>query len=278
MKPNIDPVAAAYLESHPQDAARALARLEQQELSAFLSEIPVNLAAKVLAFMPATAAKRFLSELASEAAAKIVQSMPTAAAAERLQEMERNKLHAILGLLPRTVVMRLRIRLRYPGETVGALTEPDVFSLPYDIRVADAFRLARSSTDRITHYVYVLDRRHRLRGMTDLCELMTQADSVPIARLLRPVPAVFNARTSLRSVQDHPACTSYDNLPVVDREDRFQGILLRDNVYRERQNLVTDRSEQQDLAATQLALADVFWLAGSVFFAGGQSTDQNPGD
>ena len=136
MKPDLDPVATAYLDSHPQDAARALGRLEHRDLANFLSTIPSHLAAKVLGYMPPSGVKRFLLGLSSEAAAKIVEAMPSTAAAERLQGMERSKLNEILGLLPKTVVMRLRIRLRYPGGTIGALTEPDVFSLPYDVRVA----------------------------------------------------------------------------------------------------------------------------------------------
>ena len=68
----------AFLEAHPDDAARVLEHLANEQVAALLGSVPVRLAAPVLAHMLPAVAARSLAQLSDEGAAAIVRGDPAA--------------------------------------------------------------------------------------------------------------------------------------------------------------------------------------------------------
>jgi len=268
----IDAVASAYLELYPREAARTLTRVDNEALLEVVGAVSAEIAAGILQYLPPSSARLCLERLPDEGAAAVLQRMATAPAAERLRGMDRQRVHTLLGLLPRLSAIRLRIRMRHPEGTVGSLVDTDVLTLSSDLKVAEAVRLARSSPDRLIHELYVVDDRGHLRGVIDICDLLAEKDRSPLARITRRVPVVLYARSSLRSVETHPAWLSRDHLPVVDRDGVLQGVLPRSLLQDEEHGVNPDRADAEDLAITQHALADIFWLALSPLFRGASTT------
>lgn len=269
----LDILAAGYLDLHPAEAARTLSRLDERELLALLGATPPHLAAGVLSHTsPATAARQ-LEQLDARKAAEIVARMAIEPALARLRVMPHRPRQTLLAALPRTRAARLRLLLRYPEGSIGALVESDVLTLTAELRVGDALRLARRSTRRIGHSLYVLDERRRLKGAVAVPDLLSESDRVPLSRILQPVPVVLNARISLRAIDDHPAWLTHDALPVVNREGVFQGVLPRSSVLREERSLLAEVETQRELSTTRLALADLFYLAVAALFTADAAGD-----
>jgi predicted transcriptional regulator len=114
----------------------------------------------------------------------------------------------------------------------------------------------------------VLDERRHLAGVVDLCDLLGERDRSKIQRVLHPAPVVLNARAALQTVTNHPAWLTHDNLPVVNREGLFQGVLSRSKVITEEHQLLTEVAERNELSTTRAALADIFWLSVAALFTG----------
>ncbi len=273
----IDAVATAYLELYPREAARTLARVDNEALLQVVGAVSAEIAAGILQYLSPSSARLCLEQLPQESAAAVLQRMATAPAAERLRGMDRHRVQTLLGLLPRLSAIRLRIRMRHPEGTVGSLVDTDVLTLASDLKVAEAVRLARSSRDRLIHDLYVVDDHGRLRGVIDICDLLAEKDRSPLTRLTHRVPVVLYARASLRSVETHPAWLSRDHLPVIDRDGVLQGVLPRALLQDEEHGVNPDRADAEDLATTQHALADIFWLALSPLFGGASTTRSRKG-
>jgi len=273
----LDPVASAYLELYPREAARTLARLEEEQIVELIGSLSAELAAAALEHLGLASSRACLQQLPDDTVAAIIERMPTAPAAERLRGIERARVQRLLGRLPRMTAVRLRVRLRHSEGAVGSLVDTDVVTLSADLKVGDALKLARSGHDRLMHQLYVLDEKRRLKGVVDLCDLLAERDRAPLSRVIQPVQFLLHARASLRSVEGHPGWEALDHLPVIDREGVFQGILERTQLRDEEHGPHSDLADRRDLAITQGALADVFWLAMAPLF-GGDTPRHQPGE
>lgn len=263
-----DSLALGYIERHPRDAARSLGPLSEAELSEVIGSLSPRLGAQLLEYTEPTAATRCLGRLPPGPAARLAAHLPVEFAAERLRSLGRERRRELMAALPRTRAARLRLLLRYAEGTIGAAAQIDVLTLPRDIRVGEAVRLARRSEDRLERSLYVLDADFRLNGMVDLCRLLEEKDRAPLSRIVEPIPAALQARAGLHTVQDHGAWVHQDSLPVVNRQRVFQGVLRRTSVLGQDGGMLAEMSDHRELTTTQWALADVFWLAVTGLFAG----------
>jgi Mg/Co/Ni transporter MgtE len=256
----IDPVTKGYLSLRPAAAARTLSRLDNRDIKAIFEAVPRQLAAGVMEHMSPGAAARCLAQLHPKVAGEILTRIPVPAATAALRQMQRERLKALLATLPRPTAARLRLRLRYSESIIGAFVDADVVTFTPDHRVGDALRLFRRAGQRTGQTVYVLDDRRRLVGAVDLSDLLGQRDRSLLQRAMRPVTLALSVRSAIQTVTNHPAWLTHDNLPVVDRNGVFQGVLWRSKVMEEERELLSEVAERNEQATTRAALADIFWM------------------
>jgi Mg/Co/Ni transporter MgtE len=265
----LDPITKGYLALRPAAAARTLAHLDNREAKAIFEAIPPQLASKVLEHMAPRSAARCLAQLPVRTGSEILARTPVLAATATLRQMDREKVKELLGAMPRPAAARLRLRLRYAERVIGAFVDQDVVTLTPDLRVGDALRLLRRAGRRTGHSIPVLDERRQLIGLVDLSDLMVARDRSMVQGLMRPASIAPNARAALSTVTNHPAWLTQENLPVVNRDGVFQGMLERSRVTEEEQQLLTEVAASNELATTRAALADIFWIGVGAFFLGG---------
>jgi magnesium transporter len=262
----LDPVTKGYLTLRPAAAARTLARLDSRDTRAVFEAMPQQLAVSVLQHMNPRAAASCLAELPVQTAAEILARAPVLTAVAVLRVLQRDQVKTLLAGMPRSAAARLLLRMRYQETLIGAYVDDDVITLRQDQRVGDALRLFRRTGQHTGHVIYVLDEHRHLAGVVDLGDLLGERDRGIIQRLMHPAPVVLNARAALQTVSDHPAWLTHDSLPVVNRDDVFQGVLRRSNVMLEEQQLLTEVADRNETATTRSALADIFWLGVGALF------------
>jgi magnesium transporter len=264
----LDSITKGYLSLRPAAAANTLARLDGRDTKAIFEAMPRQLAAKVLEHMAPQSAGRCLAQLPAKTGSEILARTPLLAAAAALGLMETDKVKALLAQMPRHAAARLRLRLRYSDRAIGAFVDADVVTLTPDLRVGDALRMLRRSGRRSGYQISVLDEHRHLVGVVDLADLIGSRDRSTIQSLMRPADVVLNARAALHTATNHPAWLMHDSLPVVNRNGVFQGVLERSKVTEEKQQLVTEVAEGNELATTRAALADIFWMGVGAFIVG----------
>ena len=264
----LDPITKGYIALHPAAVAGTLAQLGKPEIRALFEAMPRQLAANVMEHMVPRAAAQSIEQLSSKVGADLLARMPVPAAVEVLRMMKREQVKTYFEVMPRPAVARLRMRLRFSETVIGGFVDTDVVTITADIRVSDALRLIKRHSQRMGHSIYVLDEQRRLMGFVDLSELVAARERMTIQRLIRPAPVVFNARAPLQTAANHPGWLTHDNLPVINREGIFQGVLQRSTVMEEESELINRVDDHKELSMTRDALADILWLGVSAIFSG----------
>jgi magnesium transporter len=224
MRNGHEQLAAAYLELHPESAARLLESMPPAEAHAVLGAVDVATAAAVAGQMLPTYAAQWLEREAPDAAARLLERLGSRESAAVLRHLSAEHREAVLGCLGSQWLMAFKLLLSYPTNTVGAWVEPRVLTLPDDCTAGDARdRIARSEQAAPAR-VYVLDRSRRLRGAVGGVALLQVASRKKIASILEPAEALW-ARDSLATAQEHPIWERHTEAPVVNRDEEFIGVI-----------------------------------------------------
>jgi Mg/Co/Ni transporter MgtE len=274
----LDSVTKGYLTLRPASAAQTLVRLDDQDIRAVFQAMPTQLAVKVLEHMAPGSAARCLQLLPRKNIAGILAHTPVQVALASLRLMNSKHVSEILNYMSSARAANLRMRLRYAKMVIGAFIDSDVVTFNADLRVGDALRLFRREGRRTGNSVHVLNEYQHVVGLVHLSDLLGSRDRIPLRYIMHPAPVILQARAAIQSVRDHPAWRDYDSLPVVNRNDVFQGVLRRAKVMVNELQESIDVKEQNDIASTSSALADIFWtVLGSIFVMGpptsGKRTD-----
>jgi len=251
---------SAFLEHHPDDAARVLEQLAVAAGADLLQAIPVALAIPILERMlPSYAAVR-LTAMEPHDAAQRLERMSAPAGARVLRALDSTQAEALLAQLGKEVRARLTLLLHYPEECAGALMDPAGLLLPDDVTVAEAVRRIEQTHVPVACHVYVVDRRNRLIGVVAAGDLLQQRRSMPLRKALRRSAASVPTHAHVGKLRDHPAWERFRTLPVVDREATVQGVLHYDTVQEAYHD--TGRTPGGDgVLHTALTVAGLFWIA-----------------
>lgn len=217
-------ITRAFLETHPEEAARALDHVAAPSCAALLNAVPIKLATEVLRHMLPAHAARCLEHLEPQAVLGLLRALTPQTGAGLLRYLPEDARGAILAELPAGVALGLRLLLSYPDDAVGAWTDTRVPAFASDATTREAVERVRRSRHEAANYIYVVDADHRFRGVVGLPAALRAANRVTLGELLQPADAL-SARAPLSSAREHDGWRELHSLPVVDHEDRFVGAL-----------------------------------------------------
>lgn len=247
----------AFVNEHPADAARLLERLPSDEAAALLADIPADAASEVLRRMSAFGASTALVAMESNSAAAVLALIPLQDTASLLRRIEPALRESLTAALADEARNHVRVLLRYPEQTAGALMDPLVLVLPDDLSVGEALARTRRRARNVYFYVYVTDRSHKLVGVLDLRELLLASAADTLGSVMRPDVSKVRPDTDITTLESHPGWQEYDALPVVDERGVFLGA-IRHLVVRRMQT--GDGTAPGGAGETMLSLAELYWI------------------
>jgi magnesium transporter len=121
--------------------------------------------------------------------------------------------------------------LEYDEQTAGRIMNPHVFALNEDLTVGEAITELQSNRDvEMVFYLYVVDDRRHLVGVTSLRRLLLVAPETPLKRIM--AGDVISARVDMDQEEVARQVASYNLLaiPVVDEENKLVGVITVDDV------------------------------------------------
>lgn len=248
----------AFLQAHPEDAARVVERLPPKDQARLLANAPAG-AGKVMARMAPPTAATCLALMNGERALHIVRELSLDFRLSLLRCMQDHDRERLLQALGPEEGEPLRTLLRYPDNTAGALMDPYLLSVPDDITAGEALRRMRSSHRPVLYYLYVLDREHRLVGVTTLRELMRARPSYALSSVMRREVVRLPAAVRSDDIVKNPHWREFHALPVVDEQGRFLGAIRHETLRRVEQE-VAQNSHKGGTVDTLLALGELYWI------------------
>ncbi len=218
-------VANTFMASHPEDAARVLEQLSPEATAAALELSPPPLAAGVLDRMSLNYAARCLDHTTPAFAAQMLVHLSAEIAVLMLRRIEEGRRNSILAGMASKHGEKLRRNLKYPRGTAGALTDFDVFALLDEVTVQDVIEEARTGAQRVTRYLYAINRDKKLSGVLNMRELFLAPPKKRVSSIMNTHVEKLFVYTDLQSISSHPGWTHYYALPVVEEDDLFLGAL-----------------------------------------------------
>ena len=108
---------------------------------------------------------------------------------------------------------------------------PNVFALTEDLTVGEGISQLQSSRDvEMVFYLYIVDARRHLVGVTSLRRLLLVSPETPLKRIM--TPDVISVRVDTDQEEAARLVASYNLLaiPVVDEENKLVGVITVDDV------------------------------------------------
>jgi len=219
---------------HPADLAQVFGELTDRDREAAFSvlvERHGRLAMEAVSELGPEAGAALLSTRSAEDIAKLVQEIPSDDAAALIDYLPDELSTAVLDLMrPREsgVVENL---LEYDEKTAGRIMNPTVFALSEDLTVGEAITELQNHRDiEMVFYLYVVDERRHLVGVTSLRRLLLVSPETPLKRIM--VADLISARVDMDQEEVARQVAAYNLLaiPVVDEENKLVGIITVDDV------------------------------------------------
>jgi magnesium transporter len=207
------------LESERQAAFTVLVERQPKLAMESASELGPERGAALLSGRSAEEIAKLVQEIASDDAAALVDHLPEELSSEVLELMRRRESGQVESLLD------------YAERTAGRIMNPNVFALSEDLTVAEAVSALQSAINvEMVFYLYVVDARRHLVGVTSLRRLLLVSPETPLKRIM--TADVFSVRVDTDQEEAARLVASYNLLaiPVVDEENKLAGVVTVDDV------------------------------------------------
>jgi magnesium transporter len=219
----------------PADVAQVLhelADLDRKAVFAALSKSDTELAASSLSELSLEEGVELLEILEPERIAEVLQELPSDDATLFIAELPEDLRERLLDLMRIDVSTDVQELLSFPEGTAGRIMTPDVFALKEGMTVGETISaIQNASRDvELVYYLYVIDDRHHLVGVSSLRQLLLVPPTTPLKKIMST--DVISVRTDTDQEEVAQIVARYDLLgvPVVDDENKLVGIITVDDV------------------------------------------------
>ena len=219
--------------SHPADLAAHIEGLSLEKQVSMLRSMTTEDAAEALAELDEEIAGDVLENLHPDEASAILAEMDPDDAADVLDEVEAAHRDILLGNLDVEDAEELRTLMAFAPETAGGLMNSDIIILHQDLTADGAIDQIRTEmVDKETpYYGYVVDDRGQLIGVMSLRDLMLCPPGSRLKEQLHEqdlITVTFDAtQQEVARVLSH---YNFMAVPVIDYEQHLMGIVTYDDV------------------------------------------------
>src|SRR5436190_11607369 len=219
---------------HPADLAQVLGSIldtERQAVFSLLVERSGRLAMETVSEMGPEGGAKLLTGRSAEEIAKLLQEIPSDDAAALIDYLPEELSTEVLELMRRRESGQVESLLEYGERTAGRIMNPQVFALSEDLTVGESITALQSSRDvEMVFYLYVVDARRHLVGVTSLRRLLLVSPETPLKRIMTPEVTSVRADTDQEEAARQVASYNLLAVPVVDEESKLVGIVTVDDV------------------------------------------------
>lgn len=248
--------------SHPADVAEHLENLSLTEQVCYLSALPVEDAADALAELEEHVRVEILENLDPDKAASIVGEMSFDDAADVLEELDDDHSDVLLSKLESEDAQEIRTLMAFDPETAGGVMNTEIIILEQHLTGDEAITQLRSeiSDKEIPYYAYIVDEQDLLVGVLSLRDLLVCPSGVTLQEASQEQDII--AVTFDKGREEVARLIAHYNLmalPVLDYEGRLLGVISHDDVI----DIIQDLASEDMLGmvgAGQDETVDTPWL------------------
>jgi magnesium transporter len=219
---------------HPADLAQIFSELpdkDRQATFSLLAERNGRLAMEAVSELGPEAGAALLATRPAEEIAKLAQEIPTDDAAALIDYLPEELSAAVLDLMRPKQSGEVENLLEYDEQTAGRIMNPHVFALNEDMTVGESItELQLNREVEMVFYLYVVDERRHLVGVTSLRRLLLVSPETPLKRIMATDLISARVDTDQEEVARQVASYNLLAIPVVDSENKLVGVITVDDV------------------------------------------------
>ena len=219
---------------HPADLAQIFSGFQDKEREAtfsLLAERNGRLAMEAVSELGPEAGAALLATRQAEEIARLAQEIPSDDAAALIDHLPKELSAAVLNLMRPKESGVVENLLEYEEQTAGRIMNPYVFALSEDMTVGEAITELQTNRDvEMVFYLYVVDERRHLVGVTSLRRLLLVSPETPLKRIMTADLISALVDTDQEEVARQVASYNLLAIPVVDEENKLVGVITVDDV------------------------------------------------
>lgn len=206
--------------------------LTASQRMALFRTLDVKTKAKVFENLEFDEQKAILKELDKKEAAQIVSYMSPDEATDLLERLPRATVKNLLTMIESTRAKKISTLLGYSSDSAGGLMTTDFVSLPDTMSVQDAIEYIRTQTKEVetVSYIYIVDEKSHLKGMTTIRRLLFAEAADPILKTALPKTFLVYLNNSAKEIAYSMEKYRISAIPVVDENKILHGIITVDDI------------------------------------------------
>ena len=218
--------------THQADIALIMRSFNQYDQRRIFSLCPTALhKARLLEELDESLIEKVLENENSKTISKIFRYLDTNDQATIIGMFPQHKQNEILTMIEIDDKEEVEELLSYPDDSAGSIMTKETFTLNQNTTVKESIKQLQSfpENDKI-FYLYVLDNKEKLVGVVSLRTLVTSKNSKKLKEIMIKDIQAATTDTDQEEVAKKVAQYNYLALPVVNRQNRFLGIVTIDDV------------------------------------------------
>lgn len=223
--------ASKLTDLHPADIAEIISDLSRAETSDLLGNLDLKRLADTLEEVEPDYQAHLVRHLSNDRVADILEEMSPDEAADLLAELPEERSKDLLNLMEKEDAEEVRDLLRYDEDTAGGIMTTEYVSVTPDMNAAQTIDHLRKVGEEaeLVYYVYVTDTQEHLVGVFSLSDLIVAQPETPITDFMHKRVVSVELDAEQEEVAQLVAKYNLIAVPVVDAENRLQGIVTSDD-------------------------------------------------
>ncbi len=218
--------------THQADVALIMRSFNQYDQKIIFSLCPTALhKARLLEELDESLIEKVLLNESSKSISKIFRYLDTNDQATIIGMFHQDKQNEILKIIEADDKEEVEEIMSYPDDSAGSIMTKETFTLNQNTTVKESIKKLQSfpENDKI-FYLYVIDNKDKLVGVISLRTLVTSKNSKKLKEIMIKDIQAATTDTDQEEVAKKVAQYNYLALPVVNKQNRFLGIVTIDDV------------------------------------------------
>jgi CBS domain-containing protein/sporulation protein YlmC with PRC-barrel domain len=225
---------------HPSDIADILEDLGKKSSMSVFSALDEEKAADVLEELETHAQIHILENLPVDKAADVLEKMPADEVADILDELEDEKAELLLKEMDTESSQEVRELLEYDDDLVGSIMTTDFLSFSADKTVEEILQELRQKKPEAAelYNLFVTEKNDELIGTFNLRDLVLAEPKLSVSKIMKSEPVFLFDDQKTRAIAEVVSKYNLLAVPVVDRNNLLQGMVVVDDVV---EDLINER-------------------------------------
>ena len=224
--------------------SKILRKTHQADVALIMRSLSQYDQKKIFSLCPTSLHKaRLLEELDDSLIEKVLEHESEKNISKIFRYLDTNDQATIIGMFPDSKQQEILTKIEvddkddveeimsYPDDSAGSVMTKETFTLNQNTTVKESIKKLQSfpENDKI-FYLYVLDNKEKLVGVVSLRTLVTSKNSKKLKEIMIKDIQAATTSTDQEEVAKKVAQYNYLALPVVNRQNKFLGIVTIDDV------------------------------------------------